>query len=71
MLPTYNERENIEVVGSHCGLGHNPAAMWVVADRLALPDGSWRDITFSDEYATAMSLIVLQFPNNHLPIFQR
>ena len=34
-------RENIEVVGSHCGLGHNPAAMWVVADRLALPEGAW------------------------------
>jgi hypothetical protein len=36
-----HERENIEVVGSHCGLGHNPAAMWVVADRLALPQGEW------------------------------
>ena len=37
-----HERENIEVVGSHCGLGHNPAAMWVVADRLALPQGEWQ-----------------------------
>lgn len=36
-----------------------------------LPDGSWSDIAFSNEYATAMSLIVLQLPNNHLPIFQR
>jgi len=35
------EQENVEVVGSHCGLGHNPAAMWVVADRLALPRGGW------------------------------
>jgi pimeloyl-ACP methyl ester carboxylesterase len=33
--------ESVEVVGSHTGLGHNPAAMWVVADRLALPDGGW------------------------------
>ena len=36
-----HERENIEVIGSHCGLGHNPAAMWVVADRLAQPEGEW------------------------------
>jgi len=39
---TDHHRENIEVIGSHCGLGHNPAAMWVVADRLAQPDGAWR-----------------------------
>ncbi len=34
--------ESIEVTGSHIGLGHNPAAMWVIADRLALPAGEWR-----------------------------
>jgi pimeloyl-ACP methyl ester carboxylesterase len=34
--------ESVEVVGSHSGLGHNPAAMWVVADRLALPEGEWK-----------------------------
>ena len=34
--------ECIEVVGSHSGLGHNPAALWVVADRLAQPQGTWR-----------------------------
>jgi pimeloyl-ACP methyl ester carboxylesterase len=33
--------ENVEVRGSHCGLGHNPAALWVVADRLAQPEGRW------------------------------
>jgi len=33
--------ENIEVRGSHCGLGHNPAALWAVADRLARPEGRW------------------------------
>lgn len=36
-----------------------------------LRDGSWTDTTFSSEYATAMALIVLQLPNNHLPIFKR
>jgi pimeloyl-ACP methyl ester carboxylesterase len=35
-------RENIEVYGSHCGLGHNPMALAVIADRLALPAGQWR-----------------------------
>lgn len=33
--------ENIEVKGSHCGLGHHPAAVYAVADRLAQPEGSW------------------------------
>lgn len=34
--------ENIEVVGSHCGLGHHPAAVFAVADRLAQPENGWR-----------------------------
>jgi pimeloyl-ACP methyl ester carboxylesterase len=34
--------ENIEVNGSHCGLGHHPAAVYAVADRLAQPDGAWK-----------------------------
>ena len=34
--------ENVEVVGSHSGLGHNPLALAVIADRLAQPDGDWR-----------------------------
>lgn len=33
--------ENIEVYGSHCGLGHNPAALVAIADRLAQPEGTW------------------------------
>jgi len=36
------ERENIEVVGSHIGLGHNPAVAYAVADRLAQPEGDWQ-----------------------------
>ena len=35
------QRENIEVRGSHLGLGHNPAVLVVVADRLAQPIGQW------------------------------
>jgi pimeloyl-ACP methyl ester carboxylesterase len=34
--------ENIEVRGSHGGLGHNPVALWIIADRLAQPEGSWK-----------------------------
>ena len=33
--------ENIAVIGSHLGLGHNPAVIWAVADRLAQPEGHW------------------------------
>jgi len=33
--------ENVEVRGPHLGLGFNPAAWWVIADRLAQPLGSW------------------------------
>jgi Prenyltransferase and squalene oxidase repeat len=35
------------------------------------PDGSWSDHWIGREYATAMSLLVLQTPNNLLPIFER
>ena len=34
--------ENIEVRGAHIGLGHNPAVVWAVADRLAQRDGDWQ-----------------------------
>jgi pimeloyl-ACP methyl ester carboxylesterase len=34
-------RENIEIRGSHCGLGWNPSALYAVVDRLAQPVGSW------------------------------
>lgn len=33
--------ENIRVAGSHTGMSFNPAAVYVVADRLAQPRGSW------------------------------
>jgi hypothetical protein len=34
------------------------------------PDGSWNDLICA-EYGTAMACIILQMPNNYLPIFQR
>jgi len=30
------------VPGSHLGLGFNAAVMWIVADRLAQPEGEWQ-----------------------------
>ncbi len=35
-------RENIAIRASHCGIGHHPAALLVIADRLAQPEGTWR-----------------------------
>lgn len=34
--------ENVEVVGSHCGLGWNAEVLAVIADRLRQPVGSWQ-----------------------------
>jgi len=35
-------RENVELSCSHTGMGFHPKALTVIADRLALPEGSWR-----------------------------
>jgi pimeloyl-ACP methyl ester carboxylesterase len=40
--PFHQNSDNIEVHGSHCGLGVNPAVLYAVADRLALPEDGWR-----------------------------
>lgn len=34
--------ENIEVKASHCGLGHHPAVVYAIADRLAQREGDWK-----------------------------
>ncbi len=36
------KRENIEVKGSHSGLGFNAAAIYAISDRLAQPVDDWR-----------------------------
>ncbi|MCA0292530.1 MAG: alpha/beta hydrolase [Actinobacteria bacterium] len=38
----YGKAENIEVKASHIGMGHHPAVLWAIADRLALPMDQWR-----------------------------
>jgi pimeloyl-ACP methyl ester carboxylesterase len=37
-----DRHENVEVRSSHVGLGFNPAALYVVGDRLAQAEGLWR-----------------------------
>jgi hypothetical protein len=51
-------------------------ARWypAIRDELVLkqqPNGSWDDPSVSPEFGTAVACIVLQVPNNYLPIFQR
>jgi pimeloyl-ACP methyl ester carboxylesterase len=53
--------ESVEVRASHCGLGHNPAALYVIADRLAQEEGDWapfdrsgfRGLVFPDPWRAA------------------
>jgi pimeloyl-ACP methyl ester carboxylesterase len=41
LQPEGPERENVEVLASHIGLGVNPSVMWLIANRLAQPEGEW------------------------------
>ncbi len=57
-------------------VGGEPWDRWYPAVRDELlarqhDDGSWPATSINREYATAMALIVLQVPNNYLPILQR
>ena len=36
------QHDNVEIRGTHSGMGFNPAALFVVADRLHQPEGDWR-----------------------------
>src|SRR5690606_10623614 len=47
ILPAGPLRENVEVRGSHLGLGHNPAVLVVVADRLSQPEQAWQPFVAS------------------------
>jgi pimeloyl-ACP methyl ester carboxylesterase len=42
MEKTSARSESIEVESSHCGMGHHPAVVYAVADRLAQPEGKWQ-----------------------------
>jgi pimeloyl-ACP methyl ester carboxylesterase len=56
LLRPSDRAENIEVrLASHVGLGVNPAALWAVADRLAQPEGRFRQFDRSGPFAIAYS----------------
>jgi pimeloyl-ACP methyl ester carboxylesterase len=40
--PKSDHTENIEVIGSHCGLGINGLVLYAVANRLAQAEGAWK-----------------------------
>ena len=44
--PETDHTENIEVPGSHCGLGMNPLVLYAVADRLSQPEGEWQPFDY-------------------------
>lgn len=60
--------ENIEVEGSHSGLGHNPVVLYAIADRLAQAEGQWkpfqrdglRRLIYPDPYRNARAAKGLQ-----------
>lgn len=47
------DTENVEVEGSHCGMGWNAKVLEVVADRLRQPRGQWRPFTDSSRQVGA------------------
>src|SRR5690349_20430880 len=55
--------DSIEVESSHCGMGHHPAAVYAVADRLAQKEGAWapfdrsgwRSLGYPDPHRSAPS----------------
>lgn len=54
--------ENIGIEGSHCGLGHHPLALAVIADRLAQEEGDWRPFDPENPVFRAM------FSDLHAPL---
>jgi pimeloyl-ACP methyl ester carboxylesterase len=42
LQPVTATSENVGVHAAHLGMGHDPAVLWVVADRLAQPKDGWR-----------------------------
>lgn len=48
--------QNIQVAGSHCGLGHNPSVLYCIADRLTQEEDNWTRFD-------PQGLIKLVYPN--------
>lgn len=56
--PAGPESENIQVHGSHCGLGVNPSVLYAIADRLAQPADDWHPFA-------AKGLMGLMYPSGN------
>lgn len=41
MEPASDWTDNVEILGSHCGMGFNPVVLFAIADRLAQPEAEW------------------------------
>ena len=41
-IEAHHQAENIQVRGSHSGLGHNPQVVWIIANRLAQEETNWQ-----------------------------
>jgi pimeloyl-ACP methyl ester carboxylesterase len=54
--------ENIRVPGSHMGLGFNAVVLWIVADRLAQPEGRWRRFRPSGPLGGVYRLLTREAP---------
>ncbi len=53
--------ENVRVPGSHLGLGFNPIVLWILADRLAQPEGRWRPFEPSGVTGRLYRLLTYRF----------
>lgn len=49
--------ENLRVRGSHIGLGHNPAVVYIVADRLAQPEDDWHPFVAPPAYRRIVTAV--------------
>lgn len=49
--------ENVEVAGSHCGLGWNAQVLEIVADRLSRPRGRWKPYEGRNGTATSVTTV--------------
>ena len=52
--------ENIQVPGSHMGLGFNAVVLWIVAERLSQPEGRWQPFAPSGALGYAYRMLTRQ-----------
>lgn len=54
-IEAHHQAENIQVRGSHSGLGHNPQVVWIIANRLAQQESNWQPYKKSELENTQFS----------------